>query len=222
MVMAGMDHRVTVMIVDDHPLFRGGLRQVIESNPRFHLIAEAGDGDAAFKMIQERKPDVAVLDVNLPGLSGIEIAQKLRSRRLPTRIIILTMHREESLFNRALDAGVKGFVLKENAVEDIINAIRAVAAGEHYLSPTISGFLVRRHGRAGQLAAQRPGLEDLTKAERRILSLVAEKKTSRQIGEELFISVRTVEAHRANICTKLGLQGSHSLLQFALENRSAL
>lgn len=217
-----MEDRVTVLIVDDHPLFRGGLRQVVESDRRFQLVAEAGDGDAALKLIQEKRPDVAVLDVNLPGLSGIEIAQKLKGKRLPTRIIILTMHREESLFNRALDAGVQGFVLKENAVEDIINAIHAVAAGEHYLSPTISGFLVRRHGRAESLATEKPGLDDLTKAERRILALVAEKKTSRQIGEELFISTRTVEAHRANICAKLGLQGSHSLLQFALENRSAL
>jgi DNA-binding NarL/FixJ family response regulator len=217
-----MEDRVTVMIVDDHPLFRGGLRQVVESDAHFQLVAEAGDGDTALKLIQEKRPAVAVLDVNLPGLSGIEIAQKLHGKRLPTRIIILTMHREESLFNRALDAGVKGFVLKENAVEDIVNAIRSVAAGEHYLSPTISGFLVRRHGRAELLAAQKPGIEDLTKAERRILGLVAEKKTSRQIGEELFISTRTVEAHRANICAKLDLQGSHSLLQFALENRSAL
>lgn len=217
-----MEDRVTVLIVDDHPLFRGGLRQVVENDPRFQLVAEAGDGDTALKLIQEKRPDVAVLDVNLPGISGIEVAQKLHGKRLPTRIIILTMHREESLFNRALDAGVQGFVLKENAVEDIVNAIRAVAAGEHYLSPTISGFLVRRHGRAESLAAEKPGIADLTKAERRILSLVAEKKTSRQIGEQLFISTRTVEAHRANICTKLGLQGSHSLLQFALENRSAL
>ncbi len=217
-----MEDRVTVMIVDDHPLFRSGLKQVVESNPRFRLVAETGDGDAALKLIQEKKPDVAVLDVNLPGLSGIEIAQKLQGKRQPTRLIILTMHKEEALFNRALDSGVKGFVLKENAVEDILNAIRTVAAGDHYLSPSISGFLVRRHGRAEQLAAKKPGIEDLTKAERRILKLVAEKKTSREIGGELFISPRTVEAHRANICAKLGLQGSHSLLQFALENRSAL
>lgn len=217
-----MEDTVSVMIVDDHPLFRGGLRQVVESNSRFRLVAETGNGDAAFKLIREKQPDVAVLDVNLPGLSGIEIAQKLQNIQQPTRIIILTMHREESLFNQALDAGVKGFVLKENAVEDIISAIRTVATGEHYLSPTISGFLVRRHGRAGALAAKKPGLNDLTKAERRILNLVAKKKTSRQIGEELFISPRTVEAHRANICVKLGLQGSHSLLQFALENRSSL
>lgn len=217
-----MPKRTTVLIVDDHPLFRGGLRQVIESNPDFELIGETGDGEAALKLIQEKNPDVAVLDVNLPGLSGLEIARKLQTKRLPTRVIMLTMHKDEETCNRALDIGARGFVLKENAVEEILKAIAAVAAGEHYLSSTISGYLVRRRSRAEALAAQKPGLDDLTKAERRILRLVAEKKTSREIGAELFISPRTVEAHRANICAKLELTGSHSLLQFALENRSAI
>lgn len=113
-------------------------------------------------------------------------------------------------------------MFKENAVEEILKAIVVVADGGHYLSPTISGYLVRRRNRAEMLAAKKPGLDDLTKAELRILKLIAEKKTSREIGAELFISPRTVEAHRANICAKLELTGSHSLLQFALENRSAI
>jgi len=214
--------RTKVLIVDDHPLFRNGLRKVIQSDPRFELVAEAVDGNAAWLAIQEKKPDVAVLDVNLPGLTGLELAQKVYSKKLPTRVIILTMHKEEELINRALDHGVSGFVLKENAAEDIINAIATVAQGGHYLSPAVSGVLVRRRSRAESLAAHKPGLDDLTKAERRILKLIAEKKTSREIGAELFISPRTVEAHRANICQKLDLHGSHSLLQFALENRSSL
>ena len=213
---------IKVVIVDDHPLFRQGLRQVVQADSCCELIGEAGDGETALRLIQEKKPDVAVLDINLPGLSGLEIARQLQSKREPTRIIILTMYKEEETFNRALDFGVKGFVLKENAVEDIRKALTAVAAGEHYLSPSISGYLLRRHNRAETLGAQKPGLHDLTKAERRILKLIAEKKTSRQIAAELFISPRTVEAHRANICAKLELRGSHSLLQFALENRSAI
>ncbi len=217
-----MAAKIKVMIVDDHPLFRQGLRQVVVADRRFELVAEAGDGLAALELILEKKPDVAALDVNLPGLSGLEIARKLQGKKLSTRIIILTMYKEEETFNRALDLGVHGFVLKENAVEDILNGIAAVAQGEHYLSPSISGYLVRRRSRADALAARKPGLEDLTKAERRILKLIAEKKTSREFGAELFISPRTVEAHRANICTKLELRGSHSLLQFALENRAAL
>jgi DNA-binding NarL/FixJ family response regulator len=217
-----MPERVTVLIVDDHPMFRQGLRQVVQSDSRFQLVGEAGDGASALQLIQEKKPDIAVLDVNLPRLSGLEVARQLKDQRLPTRIIILTMYKEEETFNRALDFGVTGFVLKENAVEDIVTSLITVANGEHYLSPSISGYLVRRRSRADSLAAKKPGLEDLTKAELRILKLIAEKKTSRAIASELFISPRTVEAHRANICTKLELRGSHSLLQFALENRASL
>jgi DNA-binding NarL/FixJ family response regulator len=213
---------IRVVIVDDHPLFRNGLRQVIEGDARFQLAGEAADGLAAWAMIQQTRPDVAVLDVNLPGLNGLDVARKIHNQKLPTRVIILTMLKEEDLINRALDFGVNGFVLKENAVEDIVNAIVTAADGGHYLSPAVSGFLVRRRRRAEQLAAHKPGLDDLTKAERRILLLIAEKKTSREIGAALFISPRTVEAHRANICAKLDLHGSHSLLQFALEHRSAL
>ncbi len=171
-----MAQRTTVLIVDDHPLFRSGLRQVIASDPRFELIGETGDGEAALQLIQEKKPAVAVLDVNLPGLSGLEIARKLQTKRLPTRVIMLTMHKDEETCNRALDIGARGFVLKENAVEEILKAIAAVAGGEHYLSSTISGYLVRRRNRAEALAATKPGLDVLTKAERRILKLIAEKK----------------------------------------------
>jgi DNA-binding NarL/FixJ family response regulator len=217
-----MSDRITVLIVDDHPLFRSGLRQVILADSRFELAGEAGDGEAALKFILEKKPAVAVLDINLPKLSGLEIARKLHGKKISTRLIILTMHKEEELINRALDSGVNGFVLKENAVADILGAIQTVADGGHYLSPSVSGFLIQRRNRAASLSAQKPGLDDLTKAERRILKLIAEKKTSREIAGELFISPRTVEAHRANISGKLDLRGAHSLLQFALENRSSL
>jgi DNA-binding NarL/FixJ family response regulator len=217
-----MTHRTKVLIVDDHPLFRGGLRQVILDDGRFELVGETGNGEDALRLIQEKKPDVAVLDVKLPGLTGLEIARKLQEKRSRTHVIMLTMHNEEDLFNRALDCGAMGFVLKENAVEEIVKAIVAVADGQHYLSSTISGYLVRRRHRAESLAKEKPGLDDLTKAELRVLKLISMKKTSREIGAELFISPRTVEAHRANICSKLGLRGSHSLLQFALENRSSL
>jgi len=217
-----MSEKIKVLIVDDHPLFRQGLRQVVEADSRFDLVAEAGDGETALRSIQDKSPDVAVLDVDLPHLSGLEVARALQGRGLPTRVIILTMYKEEEIFNRALDFGVMGFVLKENAVEDILNSVVAVAAGKHYLSSTISGYLLRRLGRAEELAMKKPGLNDLTKAERRILKLIAEKKTSREIAMELSISQRTVDAHRAHISAKLDLHGNHSLLQFALENRTAV
>ncbi len=212
---------IRILIVDDHPLFCNGLRQVIQGDPRFELVGEAADGEAAWLAIQKMKPDVAILDVNLPKLTGLEVAARIQKKRLSTRVIILTMFKEEDLINRALDLGVNGFVLKDNAVTDIVNAISTAAEGGHYLSPAVSGFLVNRRNRTTALTLRKPGLEDLTKAECRILRLVAENKTSRAIAAELGISPRTVEAHRANICTKLNLHGSHSLLQFALENRSS-
>jgi two-component system, NarL family, response regulator DegU len=219
---AAMTGPIGVVIVDDHPLFRQGLRQAVEADPRFRFIGEAGDGPAGLKLILEAKPDIAVLDVNLPGLSGLEVARKLQLKRHRTRLIVLTMYNEEETCNLALDLGVKGYVLKENAVQDILTSLSAVAAGQHYLSPSISGYLVNRRSRAETLAARKPGLDDLTRAERRVLKAIAEQKTSREIAAELFISPRTVEAHRANICAKLELRGSHSLLRFALENRASI
>lgn len=217
--MAG---KIKVLIVDDHPLFRGGLRSVIAPDERFSLIGEAGDGEMALKLVLEQKPHVAVLDVNLPKLSGLEIAQRLRGKNIPTQLIVLTMHKDEATINRALDSGVKGFVLKENAAEDILDAIQTVADGGSYISPAVSGFLIQRRSRADTLATEKPGLASLTPSEMRILKLIAEKKTSKEIAAELFISPRTVEAHRANICGKLDLHGANSLLQFAIENRSSL
>ena len=213
---------VRVAIVDDHPLFRQGLRQLLAGDPRYLCIGEAGDGPAALELLARERPEVAVLDNNLPGFTGLEVAHRVQERRLPTRLVVLTMCNDEETFNRAMDLGVLGYVLKENAVAEVLESIRAVSHGRHYLSPSMSSFLVRRHSRAESLASRQPGLEDLTKAERRILQLIALNKTSREIAAELFVSPRTVETHRANICAKLGLRGSHRLLQFALENRSAL
>lgn len=213
---------VRVAIVDDHPLFRQGLRQVLAGDLRYECIGEAGDGPAALELIARERPEVAVLDINLPGLSGLEVVRVVQERRLPTKLVVLTMCNDEETFNRAMDLGALGFVLKENAVAEVLESIHAVAHGRHYLSPSISGYLLRRRSRSIALAASRPGIEELTKAERRILQLIALNKTSREIAAELFVSPRTVETHRANICAKLGLRGSHRLLQFALENRSAL
>lgn len=217
-----MKHHIKVLIVDDHPLVRSGLRQVIREDDRIELVAETGNGELALQLIKEKKPDVAILDINLPGMSGLEIARRLQEENSATRVIVLTMHKEEDLCNRALDNGAMGFVLKENAVGEIVKAIAAVAEGEHYLSSHISGYLVRRRNRAERLAREKPGLDDLTKAELRILKLISQKKTSREIAAELFISPRTVEAHRTNISSKLGLRGSHSLLYFALSHKSEL
>ena len=214
--------KIKIFIVDDHPIVRQGLRQVIESDPRLSLAGEAGDGTVALAQIKTLRPHVAVVDIDLPRLDGLELARELQSLRPPVPTIILTMHKEEHMINAALDRGAKGYIVKDNALEELLGAILTVARGDFYITPSISAFLVKRSQRAAALQKERPGLAALTMTERRILKLVAENKTSREIGRELFISPRTVETHRSNICVKLDLRGSHKLLQFALAHQSEL
>jgi DNA-binding NarL/FixJ family response regulator len=217
-----MNDKVRVLIVDDHPLYRQGLRQVIESHSQFELVGEADRGQEALRLIETLQPTLAVLDVGLPDITGLEVAATVQSKGWSVGLVILTMLKDELAFNKAMSLGVQGYVLKENAVTEIIDCVSAVAAGKPYISPSLSGFLLKRHDRVANLADQKPGINDLTMAERRILKRIADKKTSKEIAAELFISPRTVETHRANIGTKLELKGSNSLLQFALENRELL
>jgi DNA-binding NarL/FixJ family response regulator len=211
--------KITVLIADDHPLFRDGLKQALVAAPDLKLVAEVSDGQSALKSLSEEKPQVAVLDIGMPGLNGLAVARQAREKGLQVGIIFLTMYNQEDMFNQALSAGALGYVLKESAVNEIILAIRSVAAGRHYLSPAISHFLIRRLSGRETLRNRVRGLADLTGAEARILKLIAEDKTSKEIAEVLGITFRTVETHRANISTKLDLHGSHSLLRFAFDHR---
>ncbi len=211
-----------VYLVEDHPLFRQGLRQTVESQPCFKVVGEAGDGMTALKEIRALHPEIAIVDIELPQLDGLDLARTLRSLQPPVQVLVLTMHKGEAMVNAALDSGAAGYVLKENAVAEVINALKTIAAGHVYLCPAVSGIVLRRRERAESLREQKPGLEQLTPMERRVLRLVAENQTSREIATQLFISTRTVETHRANICSKLSLHGYHPLLQFALAHRSEL
>ena len=217
-----MPAQIRLVIADDHPLLAAGLRQVIATDPRLEVIAEAADGAAALALLTAHQPDVAVLDIEMPELTGFALLRQLRVRRISTAVVFLTMYHDEEMFNEALDLGALGYVLKDSATTDIIGAIRAAAAGQPYISPAISGYLFNRATRTTTVVRQLPGLNDLTPAERRVLKLIAENKTSKEIGAELFISYRTVDNHRANICQKLDLKGSHSLLKFAFDHKSAL
>jgi len=217
-----MKNEIKILIADDHPVFRKGLIQVVSADPALNVVAEAEDGERALELIERHAPQVALLDVDMPKLDGIAVAQAAGEKNLPVEIVFLTMHKDEDVFNEAMDAGAKGFVLKESAVTDIIRSIRAVAAGEHFISPQLSSYLLNRSRAAASLVRQKPNLQNLTQTERRVLKMIAESKTSREIADELFVSIRTVENHRANISAKLDLRGAHALLKFALANRSAL
>ena len=217
--MAG---EIRVLIADDHPIVRKGLRQVIESEPQLKIVDEAGDGQSALDRIEQLQPDVAVLDLDMPGKGGFDVLREMRRSRFATEVIIVTMHAEKDLFDEAMDLGVKGYVLKDTAVTDIIAGIKAVAAGRHFISPQLSAYLVNRNSRAARLATVNPSLSDLTPTEKKILKLIGEGKSSKEIADLLFVNYRTVENHRTNICTKLELHGSHALLKFALQHKSDL
>jgi len=217
-----MNDELSVLIADDHPIFRQGLRQIIESDPRIKIVAEASDGEQAWQRLQETKPAVAVLDLTMPLLDGFGVARAARDERLEVAIVFLTMHKDEHYLHAALDLGVRGYVLKDSAIAEITDCIKAVAAGRDYISPALSGFLINRDRRAATLAAQKPALDQLTPTERRVLKLIAEGRTSREIAGELNIGARTVDHHRNHIATKLELRGSHALVKFAVKHQSEL
>jgi DNA-binding NarL/FixJ family response regulator len=215
-------NEVRVLIADDHPIFRQGLRSIIEAQRDLTVVAEASDGGQAIERLLDGDIAVAVLDVSMPVKDGFAVAREARDRRLTAALVFLTMHKDEHYLNAALDLGVPGYVLKDNATTEIVDCVRAVAGGGEYVSPTLSSFLIRRRGRATTLTAQKPALEQLTPAERRVLRLVADGLTSREIAGQLGVGVRTVEHHRNNVAVKLELRGSHALVKFAVKHQSDL
>ena len=165
---------------------------------------------------------VVILDVDMPKLGGFEVVREMRRSNLAAEIIFLTMYKDEGLFNQAIDLGVKGYILKDSAIADIVAGVKAAAKGENFISPPLATFLVNRGSRLSGFSENKPSISDLTPAEMNVLKLIADHKTSREIGEKLFISPRTVERHRFNICTKLDVHGTNALLKFAIENKGRL
>jgi DNA-binding NarL/FixJ family response regulator len=187
-----MKQKLTLLIVDDHPVFRRGLRQIIEEHPMFEIVGEASDGQTGLELASELKPEIVVLDIDMPRLSGLEMARALQKSKPPVKVLFLTMYKEEDMFNAAMDLGVKAYVLKETAVDDILEALQKVARGETFISQSMSEIGERRSVRVQALLLSKPQIEDLT------------------------------SAHRLNICHKLNLYGSHSLLKFAFDHKSHL
>lgn len=168
---------IRLVIADDHPIVRQGLRQAIERDAGLRVIAEAGNGSEALEQIAALRPQVAILDIDMPGMDGFGVARELRRRGVAVEIIFLTIHCEAEYFNEALDLGAKGYVLKDSAIGDIVSGIRAVAGGQHYTSPALTSYLVARARRPAGANAERPGLDALTPTERQVLKLLAEYRS---------------------------------------------
>ncbi len=206
---------IRIVIADDHPIVRKGFVNVIESSPGLLIVGEAADGTEAVQLVHEKDPDILVMDVSMPYLNGIEALDYLKDDRV--RVIILTMYEDEAFFREAMNAGVWGYLLKDCAVEDLVKCIRSVAAGKRYVSPVLTDLLV------GQKDTKNVQLGiDLTAGEWRVLRLIAENMTSREIADDLCLSLRTVQNHRANICRKLNIRGYNKLLEFALQHKREL
>lgn len=216
------DDRAAVLIADDHPLFRRGLRDVIDASERFRVNRECGDGTLALEHIRELRPRIAVLDIDMPGMNGLEVAAAVKAEGLPVAIIIMTGYNDPDLFQQAMEHDVGGYMLKDSAAAEILKGLEFVARGEFYISPVMSTQLARRSGGFRSLTDAKAGLDRLTPAERRVLHLIAQDLTSERIAGELCVSTRTVEHHRLNICRKLDLSGANALLRFAIQHRHIL
>ena len=216
-----MDEQIRILIADDHPIVRKGLRLSMEEDPGLKVVGEASDGEMALSLIRKLRPQIAVLDIDMPKLDGLGVAREIAREKLDTKIIFLTFHADEDLFRNAMSLGSKGYILKDSASQEIVAGVRAVVSGRPYISSAITEKLL--HPR--QTSPPDNSITGkLTPTERRIMRLIADGRSSKEIGAELSIHYRTVENHRTNICRKLNLEGegANALLRFALQNKNVL
>lgn len=210
---------IRILLADDHTVMRRGLRLLLESQSEFVVVAEAADGRQAVEQAEAFKPDVAVLDIGMPNLSGIEAAQRITSLLPQTAIVILSMHSDESYVLRALKAGAKGYLLKDSAEGDLMDAIRAVHQGKAFFSPEISNMLVEDYVRELRSRSAEDSYDLLTSREREILQMLAEGKSNKEIAAILNLSLYTVETHRRNLQDKLNLHSVAELILYAVRKR---
>src|ERR1700683_1200061 len=211
--------QIRILLADDHTVMRRGLRLLLESHPEFGVVAEASDGRQAVEQAEAVQPDVAVLDIAMPNLSGIEAAQRITAMLPHIGIVILSMHSDEGYVLRALKAGAKGYLLKDSAEDDLIEAIKAVHEGKAFFSPEISNMLVEDYMREIRARGAGDSYELLTSREREILQLLAEGKSNKDIAASLNLSLYTVETHRRNLQDKLNLHSFAELILYAVRKR---
>ena len=209
---------IRVLIAEDHSIVRDGLRMLLQSEPDFVVVAEAANGREAIARAKESLPDVAILDISMPDLNGLDATRLLKIESPQTQVLILTMHESDEYFFRALQAGAAGYVLKKAATQDLLAAVRAVARGEAFLYPSVAKKLIGDYLNRVQTDATPSDYARLSDREREVLILIAEGVSNQQIAERLVISVSTVQTHRAHILEKLGLQTTADIVKYAVQH----
>jgi DNA-binding NarL/FixJ family response regulator len=202
---------IKVVIADNHVIFRQGLVQLLQSEEDISIAGEAGDGYETLNLVTDKKPDILILDITMPGLDGFEVYEKIKSQGIETKVIFLTMHKDPLIAKRAVQSNAAGYVLKDNAFEDLLYAIRAVYSGGTFISPSISDKILK------ESPLKEQAYQTLTVREREILRLIASGLTNKQVAKKLFISVKTVETHRTNIMQKLDIHITADLVRYAIK-----
>jgi two-component system response regulator NreC len=205
----GGEVTTTIVLADDHAVVRSALRMLLEAEPGFEVLAEAGDADTAIRYVRGHKPTVLILDLNMPGRSSLEAVPDIQEASPETEIVVLTMQNEPAFARKALQAGVRGYVLKEAADSELVQAVKSAAAGDTYLQPALGARLVSE--------PESNRADELSEREREVLRLIALGHTNAEIAEQLYLSIRTVESHRAHIQQKLRLSSRAELVRYALE-----
>lgn len=207
----------SLLIVDDHPLFREGLKTIISRDPRYEIIGEAGTGREAMEMIGEKKPDLVLLDIALPDQTGIDLAAEIKGILPKTVLMIVSMHSKVDYIVKAFQAGATGYVVKDSAAERLLHGIDVVLKGEYFLDSSVSHKVVKKlmEFPGKEVKIMDRGYEALTSREQEVMVLLAEGHSAKEVAEKLFVSPRTIENHRSSIMRKLDLHSNHELIRYA-------
>lgn len=211
------DYKIRVIVADDHDIIRAGIKNILRNYPTYEVVAEAANGEEVVEKVQEHKPDILLLDISMPKFSGLDAIEQVKYVSPQTKILIITVHKSNAYIMKAFEAGAKGYLQKERAGEELMNALSKISAGDIYLTSNVSSYLVERALKKSAEKEDEATL--LTSREREILRLVAEGKTAREIAKTLYISQRTVENYKNNLLKKLNLHRTSDLIKYAIKHR---